>query len=75
MAVTGALTVGSNTASRAVTIDTTATAGTASSGSIPLQAAGPAGTASPGLRPEAFKCRSKRGNSRSKLSGSRLHEA
>ena len=42
--VTCTLTVGSNTASRAVTLDTTA--GTNASGSISLQAAGPSGTAS-----------------------------
>ncbi len=45
VSVSCTLTVGSNTAARAVTIDTTGTAGTTSSGSIPLQAAGLSGTA------------------------------
>ncbi len=44
--VTCTLRVGSNTATRSVTLDTTSTAGQASSGSIPLQAGGPAGTGS-----------------------------
>jgi hypothetical protein len=40
------LTVGSNTATRSVTIDTPATSSTARTASFPLQAAGPAGTGS-----------------------------
>jgi hypothetical protein len=40
------LTVGSNTQSRSVTIDTTGTSGDISSASIPLQAVGPSGTGS-----------------------------
>jgi hypothetical protein len=44
--VTCTLTVGSNTATRSAIVDTTGTAGQDSTASIPLQAAGPAGTAS-----------------------------
>ena len=40
------LTVGSNTETRQVTVDTTGNVGDVSSGSIPLQATGPSGTAS-----------------------------
>ena len=40
------LTVGSNTQMRQVTVDTTGNVGDVSSGSIPLQATGPSGTAS-----------------------------
>lgn len=40
------LTVGSNTETRQVTVDTTGTSGDVSSASIPLQATGPSGTAS-----------------------------
>ena len=45
VSVSCAFTVGSNTAARAVTVDTTGTAGITSSGSIPLQVAGLPGTA------------------------------
>jgi hypothetical protein len=44
--VTCTLTVGSNTATRSVTIDTSGASGDTSTASIPLQAAGPAGTSS-----------------------------
>jgi hypothetical protein len=44
--VTCTLTVGSNTATRSAIVDTTGTPGQDSTASIPLQAAGPAGTAS-----------------------------
>jgi hypothetical protein len=40
------LTVGSNTATRSVTLDTTGTSGETTTGSIPLQVAGPSGTGS-----------------------------
>ncbi|HEX3975889.1 MAG TPA: hypothetical protein VHW96_06465 [Solirubrobacteraceae bacterium] len=44
--VTCILTVGSNTQTRSVTIDTTGTAGETSTASIPMQATGPSGTGS-----------------------------
>ncbi|MFZ0089195.1 MAG: hypothetical protein WAL63_06805 [Solirubrobacteraceae bacterium] len=44
--VTCTLTVGSNTATRSATVDTTGAAGQTSIASIPLQATGPSGTAS-----------------------------
>jgi len=45
VSVSCTLTVGSNTETRVATIDTTGTSGDASSNSIPLQTAGPSGTA------------------------------